>query len=186
MEHFHYKVPGWFTFPKLYHYMVQYYNDAHFVEIGAWQGSSTAFMAVEIINSGKNIKFDIVDSWNRFAIDGLHVLNPELFPDDYVYQLFLENMKPVQHVINPIRMDSATAAVNYKDESLDFIFIDADHSYEAVTRDLQAWFPKLKKNGHIAGHDYVDDERVYKAVRDFFNIDDTAFCGENCWCYYKR
>lgn len=185
MEHFHFKVPGWFTFPKLYRYMVERYDNAHFVEIGAWQGSSTAYMAVEIINSNKNIKFDVVDAWNRFAIDGLHVFDSNRYPDDFVYQLFLENMKPVRHVINPIRADSAAASLGYANESLDFIFIDADHSYEAVTRDLQSWFPKLKKGGHIAGHDYVDDERVRNAVRDFFNLDDSAFCGENCWCYYK-
>ena len=61
MDHFHFNVPGWFTFPSLYSHMVERYDNAHFVEVGSWQGSSAAYMGVEIINSGKNIKFDVYD-----------------------------------------------------------------------------------------------------------------------------
>ncbi|SFJ15774.1 class I SAM-dependent methyltransferase [Planctomicrobium piriforme] len=50
---------------------------------------------------------------------------------------------------------SHEVAANYPDESFDFIYIDADHSYAAVRRDLEAWFPKVRKGGILAGHDYV-------------------------------
>ena len=40
-----------------------------------------------------------------------------------------------------------------EDGSLDFIFVDADHSYESVKADLLAWMPKVKKGGWIIGHD---------------------------------
>ena len=94
MNHFHYKIPGWFTFPRLYSTMVDRFpSGAHFVEVGTWQGSSAAYMAVEIINSGKNIKFDCIDIWGRYSIDGLNTKNPELLPDDTVEQLFLQNIK---------------------------------------------------------------------------------------------
>ena len=36
---------------------------------------------------------------------------------------------------------------------IDFLFIDADHSYEAAKADWQEWFPKVKKNGYVALHD---------------------------------
>ena len=39
------------------------------------------------------------------------------------------------------------------DLPIDFLFIDADHSYDAVKADWNAWFPKVRKNGHIALHD---------------------------------
>jgi predicted O-methyltransferase YrrM len=37
--------------------------------------------------------------------------------------------------------------------SIDFLFIDADHSYEAVKADWNGWFPKVRKGGYIALHD---------------------------------
>jgi predicted O-methyltransferase YrrM len=43
-------------------------------------------------------------------------------------------------------------AIDYVDR-VDFLFIDADHSYEAVTRDFEAWLPKLQNNGVVAMHD---------------------------------
>lgn len=191
MEHFHYKIPGWFTFPHLYSHMVERYDDgAHFVEIGAWQGCSTAFMAVEIINSGKKIRLDVVDRWGRYALDGLNTKNPEKLPDDLVYKMFLDNIEPVKEVVqftNIFHMDSVESTKYYKDDSLDFIFIDADHTYEGVMRDLKAWYPKLKFGGHIAGHDYFNDEGVRQAVKDFFERkDDSLSCGEQCWCYFSE
>lgn len=45
---------------------------------------------------------------------------------------------------------------NFKDNSFDFIYIDADHSYDSVKKDIQLYLPKLKKGGIMAGHDYHD------------------------------
>jgi len=182
MEHYHFKVPGWFTFPKLYSEMVEKYNNAHFVEVGAWQGSSTTYMAVEIINSKKNIKFSVYDIWGRYSLAGLNTKTPETLPEDYVYGLFLNNIDPVKHIVSPTKLPSNQASTLHANESLDFIFIDANHEYEAVMSDLMCWYPKLKKGGTIAGHDYYDDEGVQKAVRQFFGVtDDKLYCGERCW-----
>jgi uncharacterized Rossmann fold enzyme len=49
---------------------------------------------------------------------------------------------------------SVPAAAHIPDASLDFVFIDADHTYEAVRADVLAWLPKVKPTGFIAGHDY--------------------------------
>lgn len=184
MEHFHYKIPGWFTFPKLYTFMANFYKEGHFVEVGSFQGNSAAYMAVEIINSGNNIKLDCIDIWNEFTIGGLHLKSPESYPVDLVYQLFLKNIEPVNHIVSSKRMGSVEAAQLYQDGSLDFVFIDANHEYEAVKADIQAWYPKVKKGGHIAGHDYISDDRVRQAVDEFFK---GSFVGdENCWCHYLK
>ncbi len=53
-----------------------------------------------------------------------------------------------------LRMDTVKAADFIDDESLDFVFIDADHSFEGCTRDIDAWEPKVRKGGMVAGHDY--------------------------------
>ncbi len=49
---------------------------------------------------------------------------------------------------------SVEAARLIPDGSLDFVFIDADHSYEACKADVLAWLPKVKPSGFISGHDY--------------------------------
>jgi hypothetical protein len=51
---------------------------------------------------------------------------------------------------------STEAAARFPDLSLDFAYIDADHRYEAVSADIQAWYPKLKPGGLFAGHDFLD------------------------------
>jgi hypothetical protein len=60
MEHFYHNLgEDWFSFQDLYSEMVQRFKgDSHFVEIGSWLGRSSSYMAVEIINSGFDIKFD--------------------------------------------------------------------------------------------------------------------------------
>lgn len=52
---------------------------------------------------------------------------------------------------------SVEMAKMVQDEELDMVFIDANHSFEAVTADMNAWFPKVKVGGVFCGHDYVDD-----------------------------
>jgi hypothetical protein len=54
-----------------------------------------------------------------------------------------------------IKQDSLTAAARFPDESLDMVYLDADHRAEAVTADLLAWWPKVKDGGLLAGHDII-------------------------------
>ena len=171
MNHYHLTVQGWMTFESLYRFIVKLFpSGSHFVEVGSWFGMSTVFMAVEIINSGKNIKFDAVDNWKGSEVtrDPKSEWYEPLLETDGVYDKFLENIKPVGNIINPVRKESIIAAKDYKNKSLDFVFIDAGHSYVDVLNDIKAWFPKIKKGGIIAGHDYVDDEDVKRAVNVMF------------------
>jgi hypothetical protein len=174
MEHFYNTIgEDWFTYQELYSNMVNYFPDnALFVEIGSWKGRSTSYMAVEIHNSEKNIKFDCVDTWDgseEHSDPNSCWFQPELVNDkNWLYRIFLENTKPVNHIINPIRTTSLEAAQYYKNRSIDFVFIDAAHDYENVKADLNAWYPKVKKGGFIGGHDYPGFSGVVLAVNEFF------------------
>jgi len=76
--------------------------------------------------------------------------------------------------ITPIKMDSITASTLYDDNSLDFVCLDADHSYKAVTNDIRSWYPKIKTGGILGGDDYHMDS-VNKSVNDNFkNIKNTS------------
>jgi len=53
-----------------------------------------------------------------------------------------------------VQKDSVQASKLYADDTFDFIYIDGNHSYEATKADLEAWYPKLRRGGYFAGHDY--------------------------------
>jgi len=85
---------------------------------------------------------------------------------------------------------SLVAVRDAMDASLDFVFIDADHSYEGCKADLEAWAPKVKPGGLLAGHDYNNPQYpefgVAKAV-DEFTTDRNLSCvlGRDC-TYFIR
>ena len=166
-------INGFFNFENIYRAMVKEFGskDSHFVEIGAWKGKSTCFMATEIKNSQKSIAFDTIDTWEGSNSDeGLQKQASEFD----IHDEFLISMKNagIEEFVNDIVMDSVQASELYKDESLDFVFIDGDHTYDAVIGDIKAWYPKVKNGGIIAGHDYNGkDGGVYgvvEAVDEFF------------------
>jgi len=64
--------------------------------------------------------------------------------------------------------DSVDAADDIEDGSLDFVFIDSDHTYSGAVRELAAWMPKVKPGGYVMGYDYGDDRdaSVTRAVKE--------------------
>ena len=61
---------------------------------------------------------------------------------------------------------SELASKCVEDESLDFVYIDGNHSFDFITQDLQFWFPKVRKGGILSGHDY--GMRSVRAAVDTF------------------
>jgi predicted O-methyltransferase YrrM len=70
-----------------------------------------------------------------------------------------------------LEYDSVEAAKLIDDKTIDLVFIDADHKYDSVRRDIDAWLPKVKKGGIICGHDYDNPahREVKKAVDEIFS-----------------
>lgn len=65
-------------------------------------------------------------------------------------------------------MPSVEAAQQLPDDAYDFVFIDADHSYEGARNDIEAWWPKVCPGGWLCGHDYGKEfEGVKRAVDEF-------------------
>ena len=162
IPHFYQKIEGWFDFQDIYKSAVDKYDNAHFVEIGSWKGKSAAFMATEIANSNKNIKFDCIDTWKGSEE---HQQDPDIIKYHDILPIFLKNTEPVKNYINPIHLDSIAASKLYADKSLDLVFIDASHDYENVKNDIIHWLPKIKLGGIIAGHD-INMDGVNKAVTE--------------------
>jgi predicted O-methyltransferase YrrM len=189
MEHIYQNIHGWFSFPNLYKEMVNKASEGSvFVEVGTWKGQSAAFMAVEIAKSSKNIKFYCVDPGTGETKDNY----PQAYNEhkevqqNTLYESFLSNIEPVKEYIIPIRDYSLNAVKQFENESLDFVFIDASHDYDSVLADLNAWYPKIKKRGILAGHDFPQHQ-VKKAVTDFNkNLNLTLNELEFCYILHKN
>ncbi len=110
---------------------------------------------------------------------------------DYLYQ-WVKNYRlaPYQQRSQLIREKSVNASLLFDDDSLDCIFIDGDHRYEAVLQDLAAWYPKLKPGCMMLGDDYWMDN-VARAVDEFsISQDKDVFffvsdAGYRIWAIYK-
>lgn len=176
MKHYSHNIQGWFGYGFLYSHIVNScdINGKYtFVEIGSWKGASTTYMAVEIINSKKNIKFYCVDTWEgseEHLDESSSTYEPLLKKPNGLYEKFLENIQPVKSMVNPIRSTSVEASKLFDDNSLDFIMVDGAHDYKSVKEDLEHWYPKLRVGGVIAGDDFPWDG-VKSAVVEFFKND---------------
>lgn len=85
-----------------------------------------------------------------------------------------------------LKMDSERAASIFKDNYLDWIYIDANHRYEAIKKDLEIWWPKVKKGGFFGGHDYMFYIEVERAVKEFFAKKGIDFeCDGHNWWVFK-
>jgi predicted O-methyltransferase YrrM len=100
--------------------------------------------------------------------------------------LFTNNIKPVEDYITSIRKPSVEASNDFRDNSIEIVFIDAAHEYEPVKEDINAWLPKVRNGGLIAGHDYLLPS-VKKAVDEIFgNRVMFRDAMENCWIVQKQ
>ena len=162
IQHFYETIEGQFDFQATYSEAVSWADDgAIFVEVGSWMGKSTAYMAVEIANSGKKVKFYAVDTWLSTHADTVgHGIS--------IKRNFLRNIAPVKDHVEPMEMTSREASTRFVDKSVDFVFLDADSSYEGLSADIMAWLPKMKPGGVLAGHDYAEHPGcgVIQAVKE--------------------
>lgn len=166
------KIHGHFNYEFLYNEVISRFNSGSiFVEIGAYLGKSTCFLAEKLIESGKDIELNIVDNWVGHPSDV--GLAKEIKQFGNIYDIFIENMTKANVInkLNIIRGDSTETADLFNDDSVDFIFIDAAHDYESVKNDITAWLPKIKQTGIISGHDYGNlvPTGVDQAVDEIFN-----------------
>lgn len=183
MEHYYNNIQHWFDYEDVFLDAIKNANhDDHFVEIGVWRGGSTAFMGVEIVNSGKKIKYDAIDCFSPTVDLGQESAE--------IYEETKNNLKPLTDlgVVNLIKAYSLDAVSNYEDNSLSFVFIDGSHQYEDVKADLLAWLPKVKSGGILSGHDYTNVEHVgvYKAVGEVLGHNNVTKSRNNSFVYRKK
>lgn len=147
------------------------------VELGVLCGEH----AYKILSINPNCKLHCVDLWDLNPEKNKDYVNNTYVRDNNArkmrdvgfgqscYDRAVEMVKPFGDRANILKMSSEEAVLGFGDGSLDFVYIDADHSYVGVRRDLELWYPKIKRGGYIAGHDYGSSrlKGVTQAVREF-------------------
>lgn len=173
-----------FTASKLYQMGVTNCREnGTVIEVGSWVGQGLAFLAVEAANVTKNISVISIDAFLGNPYSG------EIERKDTQWEVFRRNLASVWKDLFVIKSRSHLAAEFFADDSVDFVFIDADHSLEAVRLDLAAWWPKVCSGGIFSGHDYRHPP-VKQALDEFTTKNNiqykTGTPVENTWYIFKE
>lgn len=192
IKHNYQSIEGWFNMEQQYLELLNHCPiDGIFVELGCFKGKSTSFIVTEILNQNKKINFTTIDSFeghtNSSDTNEVQAYNGI----ENIYNDFSNNIDHLSKYIKKkglvdsmsvIKSLSHEGANWFNDGSVDVLFIDAGHSYEAVKKDIEAWLPKMKPNGIIAGHDYNSWQGVKKAVDEKFGT--PTKIENDCWFIY--
>jgi len=136
------------------------------VEIGSWTGNSAVLIGTIVKRMcGKLYSID----WYQGGVGEEHLKS--LAEKINIRDIFMSNMKffELEDTVTQMNTKSEAANKDFDKESLDFIFIDGDHTYEGVKEDIKLWLPKLKRGKILAGHDY-NHTGVNKAVNEIFPL----------------
>jgi len=124
------------------------------VEVGTFSGENAIIMA-QYFNSVVT-----VDPWlNGYDKDD-HASHANMEEVKKIYFLRIADFVNVSH----IELPSLEASKQFSDGELDFVYLDGDHKTDAVIADIDAWKPKVRKGGILAGHD-INIEKVHNALK---------------------
>ena len=140
------------------------------VEVGVRKGNYSEYL-LETWN-GKTLYS--VDPWRHFDdgqyIDGSNVAQKK---QEQIFREATAKLSKFKGRSVIMRATSSEAVETFENNSLDFVYLDAQHHYEAVKEDIELWLPKIRPGGVISGDDYVDikteenDFGVKQAVDEF-------------------
>ena len=155
----------------------------------------------------KVLEIGTYKGWNAKSIlkelnvKELYIIDPYEEYEDYLKaennktKKFMENCRKIaerrlfkwNNKLIWIKKKSGDAVNDIKDNSMDFIYIDGNHTYKYVLEDMNNYWPKLKKGGLFTGHDITNHRGVGEALFEFCkekNI--TPIITKSCWIIIKE
>lgn len=123
-------------------------SDGVGVEVGTFTGELSNY----ILNNWKG-KLYMIDVWRPLGEEYEDFSNNINHPTAYADTM--KNIEGFENRAIMIRGAADDVIDLFADESLDFVYIDANHAYDYVKEDIKKWFKKVKKGGIVSGHDYL-------------------------------
>ena len=168
--------------------LIDQFNFKSGVEIGVFNGKNV----FELAGKHKKLKLTGVDPYKVQEENSLYEKNINEEYDNKSLNIIRRNtLKEALRYSNlEILIDTSyNASAQFDKESIDFVFIDGDHSYESVKIDIQCWEPKVKENGLVMGHDY-NWGNVARAVGEYFTevwiLPDNVWAASKVWLRNDR
>lgn len=167
-------LPNWMNYEPVYEQAVSEGIDGDlFIELGTFLGRSAAFMAQKIKESGKKIDFITIDLFEADENNDHRQYFPKNSANMDVFDVACDNMTKcnVRDYVTIVKGESIALAPLIKNEmrrEINFIFIDASHTYKGVKTDIETFLPLMAPGSIMAGHDYNLPE-VKRAVDEKFN-----------------
>ena len=162
--------------------LVDIFEKYNFLNVGVEVGSCEGVYAAEILKRWSGNLY-LIDVWNSLnKNEYVDINNRENYQDTYIK--CIENIKNHTDRCHMLRGAGEKLVNLFEDESLDFVYIDANHRYDNVKQDIEIWYPKVRQGGILAGHDYLDfdwyaDENFAENKKDkhiwMFNSDGSKY-----------
>jgi cephalosporin hydroxylase len=118
-------------------------------EIGTFKGE----FAKEILQNWSGTLY-MIDVWRPLGEEYLDSSNHAAH--SAAYSETMGNISGYEDRGIMVRATSEVAADMFERESLNFVYIDANHAYDFVVQDIKLWYPKVKSGGYLCGHDYIN------------------------------
>lgn len=134
--------------------------------VGAEIGVNTGVTSQALLRNLKIHTFYLIDPWLAYDGPSAGTTHPTEIMAEGHYRETLFRTAPFKDQVKIMKMDSAEAAELIGDGTLDFVFIDGNHSYDFVKKDMNLYWPKVRYDGIFAGHDFSHGD-VNKALNEF-------------------
>lgn len=140
----------------------------HICEVGVRYGYNMA----QLLACNPSL-FVGVDHWRVTEKESQQDTNLKQYELEEIYKkVFMRYLE--EPSVRIYRGESAAIAPSFPHHFFDYIYVDADHSYEGALQDIKVWWNKVRQGGVLAGHDYIETQAkngvefgVIKAVGDF-------------------
>lgn len=169
----------------------RFLNDHGLTGAGAEIGVFSGDFSKTIMETWKGRMLYLVDPYRKFA-KAEYFDSTQNYDQDGVYRDAQNKLAPWTARVAFVRLTSLEASARFADGELDWVFIDANHSYEASQADIAAWYPKVRSGGLFSGHDFYTrlqdtTSDALNSVLDFAESIDTrphvTWC--NSWWFIK-
>ena len=174
----------WISAPGLCDLVMHLFSEQETI-VGLEIGVASGWTMNHFLQNLSNLQLTGIDPYVGY-MDGHIQITQELLDAQYLAaQDNISDFAPRGKILRGYSQDFVNS---FEDESLDYIFIDGDHSYEGALRDCELFFPKIKSGGIFAGHDWSFDG-VRKAVNEFKDRNGSPnirIVGVDVWYWIKN